>query len=731
MSPTVPHYTGDAFDEARFQTFGAGRSKLFIDLWCVAKKYLRLFDHEPTNPYRIDVLTHADAAKDVHTEGPAVALKCLLETATFDFFHRNINNNTQGNTYLAHYLFDRKNPDFQVVEHALLFPLGYSLSLDDWKEAEGLRKDIDETLAGSVDRAAAIDRFNVWLRRVLVLRRRHSHHKGVLEHFELSDGRIEEEFREVALEMATFMSLSAADMDRISRFQHRMEWNLRGPAIMEVIEGLQADVLGLEEVDKVEDVREHLEARGLRMAVYKHRHARATGDGCAIFYNPRVLRLCRLGGVPQEEEEAIHGGALGEMDGKGPRAVAVVRYSAEAYMVCSEEKHQQHGHHQPHSCKRGEYQGQCQQQQPTANGIPDCPTARTRGEVDADALPLFRSTLKMQGRIVAGETSDNGEGGADEASMLKGQGGEEGVSEDFVDSWTFTAPEGLTRCEGKSWDDWVAVVALLEHRATGQRLLTVCSQLAHSPELRAAPGVRAVQVRELERALREIRKVWGLVETEGGEKGTVERQEQRNRAWGQVPTLIMMDGNEAPFLGPEEPSLANEGRTPDGRTGETEVERKKVYTPMYLAMREEMGYVDVLGEEFGPTSITLQGRSRVDYIWVTGEGQRVSGKKSWETGDGLAIGKERREGVFLEDVDVSPVMDVRLAGEEGGQMFLVSKGEEREKAVYGLPLPAVEDQECIPSDHVPVSAKLRFRIERSKHGGSGKSNDKLEVLREN
>ncbi|EKU23007.1 carbon catabolite repressor protein 4-like 4 [Nannochloropsis gaditana CCMP526] len=667
------------------------------------RKYLRLFDHEPTNPYRIDVLTHADAAKDVHTEGPAVALKCLLETATFDFFHRNINNNTQGNTYLAHYLFDRKNPDFQVVEHALLFPLGYSLSLDDWKEAEGLRKDIDETLAGSVDRAAAIDRFNVWLRRVLVLRRRHSHHKGVLEHFELSDGRIEEEFREVALEMATFMSLSAADMDRISRFQHRMEWNLRGPAIMEVIEGLQADVLGLEEVDKVEDVREHLEARGLRMAVYKHRHARATGDGCAIFYNPRVLRLCRLGGVPQEEEEAIHGGALGEMDGKGPRAVAVVRYSAEAYM----------------------------QQQPTANGIPDCPTARTRGEVDADALPLFRSTLKMQGRIVAGETSDNGEGGADEASMLKGQGGEEGVSEDFVDSWTFTAPEGLTRCEGKSWDDWVAVVALLEHRATGQRLLTVCSQLAHSPELRAAPGVRAVQVRELERALREIRKVWGLVETEGGEKGTVERQEQRNRAWGQVPTLIMMDGNEAPFLGPEEPSLANEGRTPDGRTGETEVERKKVYTPMYLAMREEMGYVDVLGEEFGPTSITLQGRSRVDYIWVTGEGQRVSGKKSWETGDGLAIGKERREGVFLEDVDVSPVMDVRLAGEEGGQMFLVSKGEEREKAVYGLPLPAVEDQECIPSDHVPVSAKLRFRIERSKHGGSGKSNDKLEVLREN
>lgn len=731
MSPTVPHYTGDAFDEARFQTFGAGRSKLFIDLWCVANKYLRLFDREPSNPNRIDVLTHADAAKN-HTEGPAVALKCLLETATFDFFHRKTNNNAHGNTYLAHCLFDQKNPDFQVVERGLLFPLGYSLSLDDWKEAEGLKKDIDETLEGSVDRAAAIDRFNVWLRRILVLRRRHSHHKGVLEHFELSDGRIEEEFREVALEMATFMSLNAADMDRISRFQHGMEWKLRGPAIIEVIEGLQADVLGLEEVDEVEDVREHLEARGLRMAVYKHRHARATGDGCAIFYNPRVLRLCRLGGVPQEEE-AIHGGALGEMEGKGPRAVAVVGYSAEAYMD-SGKKHQQHGHHVPRSSKRGEYQGQCQQQQPPANGLPDCPTARTRGGVDADALTLFRSRLKMQGRIVAGETSDNGGGGADEASMLKGQGGEEGVSEDFVDSWTFTAPEGLIRCEGKSWDDWVAVVALLEHRATGQRLLTVCSQLAHSPDLGGAPGVREVQVRELERALREIRKVWGLIETEGGEKGTGERQEQRNRAWGQVPTLIMMDGNEAPFPGREEPSLANEGRTPGGRTGETEVESKKVYTPMYHAMREKMGYVDVLGEEFGPTSFTLQGRSRVDYIWVTGEGQRVSGGESWETGDGLALGKERREGVFLEDVDVSPAMDVRLAGEEGGQLFLVGKEEEREKAMYGLPLPAVEDQGCIPSDHVPVSAKLRFRIERSKHGGeegSGKIHDNLEVLREN
>ena len=43
---------------------------------------------------------------------------------------------------------------------------------------------------------------------------------------------------------------------------------------------------------------------------------------------------------------------------------------------------------------------------------------------------------------------------------------------------------------------------------------------------------------------------------------------------------------------------------------------------------------------------------------------------------------------------------MRLPGEDNGDKFLVSSEGEPTKAVYGLPLPAIEDKpSCILSDH--------------------------------
>lgn len=94
---------------------------------------------------------------------------------------------------MAHHLFDRNSHDYKIFEKGLLQPLGYAFTEEEWKEAEVLREGIKKTCPDSADCAGAVDKFNAWLRRTLVLRRRHTHHKGVLEHFELSEGRIEEE----------------------------------------------------------------------------------------------------------------------------------------------------------------------------------------------------------------------------------------------------------------------------------------------------------------------------------------------------------------------------------------------------------------------------------------------------------------------------------------------------------------------------------------------------------
>ena len=585
MAPTSPpYYTGDAFDAARFQTFGVGRSKTFVDLWCVAKTYLKLFSKEPCYNYAVDALGETE-----HAEGPAVALKHILETAVFDFFHRSSHTHVHGNKDLAHHLFDRRNPDFATLDTSLLQPLGYSLIPEEWTEADALKAKIYDDCPGNPACGAAIDRFNAWLRRTLVLRRRHTHHGGALEQFSLTDERIEEEFHEVALEMATFLCLSEGDLNRLLAYQHQLEWKVRGEAIVMQILDMGADVLGLEEVDRIEDLKAKL-APHLQLAVYKHRKVRPYDDGCVLFYNPAVLRVRRLG---QGEE-------------KGDPAVGVVRYSGEA-----EVKQRQ--------------QQQLQQQ---------------NGSSSATELPLFRSRLPIRNGVVGCEEDKQKE--------------RHSPHEEEIDMWSFVAPELLRRAHQEKYDERVAVVALFEHIATGQSFVAACTHLAHTQDKPAAEALRAAQVRQLDRAVTEMLRTW------------LGKEEARA-----VPILIVMDGNDTPHL-----STYGEHR----QNGET-------HTPMYKAMTQELGYTDCLGEDYGPTSITLNRRFRIDYIWV-----------------------KPAERIRLEGMEVTPAMEVRLAGQDNGDKILVSREEEEERALYGLPLPAIADQPCIPSDHLHVSARLQFRV---------------------
>jgi hypothetical protein len=177
-----------------------------------------------------------------------------------------------------------------------------------------------------------------------------------------------------------------------------------------------------------------------------------------------------------------------------------------------------------------------------------------------------------------------------------------------------------------------------------------------------AEAVRAAQVRQLDRALTEIQQRWGLM---------TPAPEQT----GGVPVVLMMDGNEAPHLAAYGPHRC----APGG----------KAHTATYRALTQELGWKDCLGEDFGPTSITLARRLRIDYILT---------KDSAST--------------KLQAVEATPALDVRLAGvdQTTGRQVLVPREEEAAKAVYGLPLPAVGEQPDCPSDHLHVSARLTFGV---------------------
>jgi endonuclease/exonuclease/phosphatase family metal-dependent hydrolase len=425
--------------------------------------------------------------------------------------------------------------------------------------------------------------------------------------------------------------------------------------VVEEIKRIGADIVGLEEVDRVEDLRTKLrhthththtytqeeEKEGLpslELAVYKHRKTCPEDDGCALFYDPRVVR------VYQSE-----GG--GEGGGGGGPAVACVRFSGEA-----EVKQQQHTH--------------TQVQEPVE-------------------LPLYHSKLPIKDGVVKC---------IEEVEVTDTH-----THTHKIDLWSFTPPHTLRRSHQELWDERVAVVALFEHLATGDLILAACTHLAHSQDKPQAEAVRAAQVRQLDRALGEIERKWldGVGVGGGGEKGGEGGGGGSRRI--SVARVVMMDGNDPPRLadlGVHRCVGGGGGGDGGGSSSssfpvppsDASSRSPSPYTPFYHTMTQDLGYLDLLGEDYGPTSITLHRRLRLDYIWIKPPPAK------------------EEEGIKIAKVDFVPALTVRLAGvDEKGQKILLEKGEEEKAAVYGLPLPEIDgEQACVPSDHLHTSVKVTF-----------------------
>lgn len=214
--------------------------------------------------------------------------------------------------------------------------------------------------------------------------------------------------------------------------------------------------------------------------------------------------------------------------------------------------------------------------------------------------------------------------------------------------------------------------------------------MTHTQDKPEAEAVRAAQVRQLDRALTEIQRRWGLMSTSTTGGGSESGSEGEG-----VPVVLMMDGNDTPHLAAYGPHRCAAGGG--------------AHTPMYRALTQELGWRDCLEEDYGATSITLARRLRIDYV----------------------LSKDARGGRLVE-AESTPALDVRLAGLDAeGRKVLVPREEEAARAVYGLPLPAIGGQPCIPSDHLYVSAHLTFAVEapvgEETEGAAGQAKAKKEL----
>lgn len=109
-------------------------------------------------------------------------------------------------------------------------------------------------------------------------------------------------------------------------------------------------------------------------------------------------------------------------------------------------------------------------------------------------------------------------------------------------------------------------------------------------------------------------------------------------------------------------------------------------TPMYRTLVEDMHFEDVLGEDYGPTSVTLNRKYRLDYIAVkTPKGGKV-------------------------EACYEPSRRVKLVGLQEGKKVLVDEGDGHgtQPPIYGPPLPAIGHQGPMPSDHMPIAATLQI-----------------------
>jgi len=245
------------------QVWGKGRSKLQENFWCLMEKYGKLFD--PRFPYRLEKM------EKYSVKNPSRGLIRGLHSAIEAFFYRNNLTSPTGISDTTPFLFDRSNLELKLWNEVTRH-VGLDLPEDHevWNSLSKLKEELSEE-KDSIEIKHKLDLYNELLRDCLG-----------------SDTELCIKIRK----LATLMSPTDRDLIEIMKYQKAFQWENRAPNLINQAKKLKCDVWGFQELDELEHFRAKLKD-DLVLAVYKHRKADASGDGDAIFYNPKTFKIER------------------------------------------------------------------------------------------------------------------------------------------------------------------------------------------------------------------------------------------------------------------------------------------------------------------------------------------------------------------------------------------------------------------------------------------------------
>eukprot|EP00968_Pinguiococcus_pyrenoidosus_P018489 scaffold1944_cov241-Pinguiococcus_pyrenoidosus.AAC.3 len=242
----------------------------------------------------------------------------------------------------------------------------------------------------------------------------------------------------------------------------------------------------------------------------------------------------------------------------------------------------------------------------------------------------------------------------------------------------YTYTDKLNPEQGRWFDERVATLVVLRSKVEDEadvavRILLAATHLWHTQNNPVAEELRLIETQQMMQAMSHFKHC--VEET----LGSVDAE------------VVCGDFNDAPNFAWYE----GRGDFPDPSSPDVPT------TPVVEYMTQAQGFMDVLADVDGrrtPTTYTMARSYPIDYIFVR--------QPELRGGDAAPAS--------LLEVKADDVQQIRLARQSRstGTLELLPFGAS-EDAVTGTPMPAVGTQDTVPSDHVPVSATLRFKVAQS------------------
>ena len=203
--------------------------------------------------------------------------------------------------------------------------------------------------------------------------------------------------------------------------------------------------------------------------------------------------------------------------------------------------------------------------------------------------------------------------------------------------------------------------------------------------------IRGLQIEQLHVGVSKLKGLFDLDDSTSDalDQGNTTSQSEAKGCEVTTPTIVMMDGNDAPTLS------AYNGRGDDD-------------TPLYQSIKRN-GFEDLLGKTYPPTTYTLNRAYRIDYLLMnTGikASHDMENKIEKENSDNIGVDSKSKPKYSISSI--MPHTPIRLATirSSSSPEKILCEGEM--KPLYGLPLPSVGDQDEEGSDHIPIYADISF-----------------------